>query len=71
MLDGEGFGFKFWAGMIGTIIAVAFGGLILFLIFARAVYAWGFFGAFLALAGLIVLVTWLIDRRHRGGDSDY
>jgi hypothetical protein len=67
MDDGEGFGLKFWASMIGIILAISVGGLIVFLIFTRAVLAWGFFGAFLALGALIVLGTWLYDRRsHRG-----
>ena len=70
MDDGEGFGMRFWASMVGVILAVAVGGLILFLLFARAVFAWGFFGAFIVLGALIVLGTWLYDRRsHRGFTS--
>ena len=38
--------------------------MILFLIFFRAVYAWGFFGAFLALAAVLCLYGWFYDRRH-------
>ena len=45
--------------MLGGIVA-----LILFLIFSRAVYAWGFFGAFLAGAGLLLLFGWYFDRRN-------
>jgi len=71
MDDGDGFGFKFWAAMIGVILVVAVGGLILFLLFTRAFLAWGFFGAFLALSALIVLGTWIYDRRsHRSVNYD-
>jgi hypothetical protein len=38
--------------------------MIFFLIFWRAVYAWGFFGAFLALAAVLVLFGWIYDRRQ-------
>lgn len=70
-MDDEGFGIKFWASMIGIILAVAIGGLILFLLFTRAFLAWGFFGAFLALGALIVFGTWIYDRRsHRNVGYD-
>jgi hypothetical protein len=45
--------------VLGGIVA-----LILFLIFSRAVYAWGFFGAFLAGAALLLLFGWFYDRRN-------
>jgi len=63
MGDGEGLGFKFWAGLVGVILAIGIGGMILFLLFSRAVYAWGFLGAFLAFGVVIILVAWVYDRR--------
>jgi hypothetical protein len=35
----------------------------LFLIFSRAVYAWGFLGAFLVLGAIVILIAWIFDRR--------
>jgi uncharacterized membrane protein YcaP (DUF421 family) len=61
--DGDGLGFKFWGGLFGVILAIAIGGMILFLIFSRAVYAFGFLGAFLVLGVLVILVAWIFDRR--------
>ena len=57
---GAGFYFKI-AGLcvVGGIIAVIF-----VRIWARAVYAWGFFGGFLALAAVLCLFGWLYDRRN-------
>ena len=61
--DGDGLGFKFWGGLIGIILAVAIGGMIIFLIFSRAVYAWGFLGAFLVLGAIVILVAWIYDKK--------
>jgi hypothetical protein len=61
--DGDGLGFKFWGGLIGIIVAVAVGGLVMFLIFSRAVYAWGFFGAFIVLGGIVILLAWIYDKK--------
>jgi predicted PurR-regulated permease PerM len=61
----EGLGLKFWLAMIGIVVAVGVGGLIFFLIFTRAVYAWGFLGAVLALGLVFILFAWLHDRRQK------
>jgi uncharacterized membrane protein HdeD (DUF308 family) len=61
--DGDGLGFKFWGGLIGVILAIAIGGMILFLIFSRAVYAFGFLGALIVIGGIAVLLAWLYDRK--------
>jgi len=61
--DGDGLGFKFWGGLIGVILAIGVGGMIVFLIFSRAVYAWGFLGAFLVLGAIVILIAWIYDRR--------
>jgi hypothetical protein len=62
-MENEGLGFKFWAGMAGVVLAVGIGLMIVFFLFSRAVYAWGVFGAFLALALVLIIVAWFIDRR--------
>jgi fatty acid desaturase len=61
--EDEGLGAGFFLKIAGVLVA---GGIIVFilcLIFWRAVYAWGFFGAFLALAAVLCLFGWLYDRR--------
>jgi hypothetical protein len=63
--DGDGLGFKFWGGLIGIILAIAIGGMIMFLIFSRAVYAWGFLGAFLVLGAIVILVAWIYDKKSQ------
>jgi hypothetical protein len=59
----DGPGFRFYAGLAGIVIACGIAGLILMLIFTRAIYAWGALGAFLALAAVLLLVGWFVDRR--------
>jgi hypothetical protein len=60
----EGLGFRFYARLAGIGIVVAIVGLILMLIFSRALYAWGFFGMFLLLAVVLFVIGWVIDRRE-------
>lgn len=33
-------------------------------IFSRALYAWGFFGGFLAIGIVLILFGWIYDRRN-------
>jgi hypothetical protein len=60
----EGLGFKFWAGFAGVVIVGGIVGFILLLIFFRAAYAWGLFGALMALGLVLLLVAWIYDRRQ-------
>ena len=63
-MDDEGLGGSFFLKVAGVCVAVAIAAMIFFLIFWRAVYAWGFFGAFLALAAVLILSGWIYDRRQ-------
>ncbi len=69
-MEDEGLGGKFWAGMFGIVIAAGVGAFILLLLFSRAVYAWGFFGAFLALSVVLIIIAWFYDRRHTRSYDD-
>jgi hypothetical protein len=62
-MEEEGLGFKFWGGMIAVVIAAGIGGMIILFLFSRAVFAWGFLGAFLALAVILIGIAWIHDRR--------
>jgi Flp pilus assembly protein TadB len=50
--------------MIGVIFAIGIGGLIVFLIIGWAWYAWGFLGAFIFVAAVLALISWIYDRSH-------
>jgi hypothetical protein len=63
-MEEEGLGFRFYARLAGIGIGVAIAGLILMLIFSRAIYAWGFFGMFVLLAVVMLVIGWVIDRRE-------
>jgi hypothetical protein len=62
--DDGGFGAGFFVKIAGVCVVGGIIVMILSLIFLRAVYAWGFFGAFLALAAVLCLYGWFYDRRH-------
>jgi hypothetical protein len=57
-------GFGFWAKIAGVIVLIGFAGLILMLLISRAVYAFGFLGAFVAFAAVLLLIAWFYDRRQ-------
>ena len=64
-----GLGFKFWASIVGIAIGLGLAGLILFMVFGWAWYAWGFFGAFVFFSVVAIAIAWVFDkreaRRHR------
>ena len=61
----DGLGGKFWLLFIGGAIACAFAGLLFFLVLGNAWARWGFFGMFLFLAVLALVVGWIMDRRAK------
>jgi hypothetical protein len=63
----DSLGFGFYAKLAGIILAIGIGVFIAFLIFSRAVVAWGFLGAFLVIAILMLAFGWIYDRRHPNG----
>ena len=64
-MEEEGLGGKFWLSMVGIIFAIGIGGMIFFLLFSRAVYAWGFVGAIAALGLVFILIAVWYDRKKK------
>jgi uncharacterized membrane protein len=62
-MDDEKLGFRFFLRVAGIVLAIGIIGLIFMLIFTRAIYAWGFLGAFAIFCGVLLLVGWWWDRR--------
>jgi hypothetical protein len=62
--EDEGLGAGFFLKIAGVCVVGGIIVMILALILWRAVYAWGFLGAFLALAAVLCLFGWLYDRRN-------
>lgn len=65
--EDEGLSRRFYLKLAGGLAGIGILLLIGFLIFWRALYAWGFFAAFLVLALMLVIVGWLYDRRNPHG----
>ncbi len=59
-------GAKFWFKMAGVFVVGAIALFIFMFIFLKAIYAWGFLAAFLALAVLALVAGWFVDRRNAG-----
>ena len=59
----EGLGTRFYLKLAGGLVAIGILLLIGLLIFWRALYAWGFFGALVALAVVLIVAGWIYDRR--------
>jgi hypothetical protein len=60
----EGLGAGFFLKIAGAVVVGGIIVMIVFLIWWRAVYAWGFLGGFLAFAAVLCLFAWLYDRRN-------
>ena len=57
-------GLRFYLALGGAALGIGLLVWILMLVFARAIYAWGFLGAFLVLSAVLVLIGWVVDRRE-------
>ena len=64
-------GFRFFLGLAGVVLAVGIAVGLGLLLFTRAVYAWGFLGAFAALAAVLIASGWLYDRREARARDGY
>ena len=49
--------------LAGIIVLIGVGMLVGFLIFSRAIYAFGLFGAMILLAAALLIFGWVYDRR--------
>ncbi|MFL5917777.1 MAG: hypothetical protein ACJ74L_06685 [Gaiellaceae bacterium] len=58
-------GAKFWLGLAGACVGAVIVGSILFILFGLAWSAWGFLGAFLGLALILLAVGYIHDRREQ------
>jgi hypothetical protein len=63
--EGERLGVRFWLAIAGLSVGVVMAGVIVFVIFGGLWYAWGFFGAFLALCVVMMGFGYAYDRRER------
>jgi hypothetical protein len=63
----ESIGFGFYATIVGVVLAIGIAVFVALLLFARAVFAWGFLGAFLVLSAILLAIAWVYDRRHPRG----
>jgi hypothetical protein len=61
----EGLGAKFWLWLAGVLIGGAVVLFIVLMFITRAMYAWGFFGALLALGVVCAGFAWWFDRRNK------
>jgi hypothetical protein len=62
--DDEGLGAGFFFKIAAICLGCAIVAIILLRIFWRAIYAWGFFGGFIAIGILLILFGWIYDRRN-------
>lgn len=60
-------GAKFWLKFAGVFLVGAIVLFIFLLLFTKAVYAWGIFGAFLAIVAVALFAAWIHDRRAQRG----
>lgn len=63
-MDSDGLGFGFWAKGAGIFLLGAIVLLICTILFLHAVYAWGIFGALMALAVIALVFGWIHERRN-------
>jgi len=59
-------GASFWFKMAGLFVVSAIALFVVMIIFLKAIFAWGFLAACLALAVVALVVGWFVDRRNAG-----
>jgi membrane protein implicated in regulation of membrane protease activity len=58
-------GGKFWLALLGGTVALVVGLILVWFVFSWAWYAWGFFGALIALLVVLLGISWVVDRRDK------
>ncbi len=61
----DGLGSKFYLQMVGVILACAAGAVLIFLLVSGAWWRWGAIGAFIFFGGVLLLISWSVDRKKR------
>jgi uncharacterized membrane protein len=56
-------GAKFWIGFMAAVVGLGIAALLIFLLIDAAWYRWGFLGGCLALAVVLLVIAWIMDRR--------
>jgi hypothetical protein len=62
---GRGLGAGFWFKLMGMAVGAIVAGAVFFLVFGWAWYAWGFFGAMLLFALVLLGFGYVHDRRQQ------
>jgi hypothetical protein len=67
----EGLGAKFWLLLVGGAIAFGIAAFAVLVFITTAWARWGFFGAFLFISAVLLLIGWMVDRRDRRARGSY
>ena len=69
-MDWDDLGWGFWGKLAGLFLLGAILLFIFTLLFLHAIYAWGLFGTFQAIAVLALIAGWFFDRRNAGPQTE-
>ena len=71
MEDDGSFGTGFWLKVFGTVIGIGIA-IFLILIFIHGMFArWGFIGGMIVLAVVLIVISWISDKRDAKKDREY
>jgi hypothetical protein len=63
-------GLGYWLKWAALCVGAAFAALIIFLLIDIAFLAWGAFGTLLAFGAVLLLIGWIVDKRHERQYAD-
>jgi hypothetical protein len=67
----EDLGWRFWAKLAGFFVLGAIALFVIGFFFLSAIYEWGLFGTFLAVALVVLVIGWIFDRRQAKRRASY
>ena len=64
-MEDEKLGGKFWLAILAGALACGLAAVVVLLLIGNAWARWGFFGMFLVLSAVLLLIGWFVDRREK------
>jgi 4-hydroxybenzoate polyprenyltransferase len=70
-MDDGSLGGRTWLKMFGILLAVGIAVILVLVFISNSIAKWGFFGGFLVIGAVLLLLAWLYDKREAKKNAEW